>query len=183
MIGNQNIKTAKDMLLEVFGTELSAPIDVQKIVDHYKIELRHDETLEKRDIVGEICSDNGKAIIKINPVQNSYEPRMRFTIAHELGHYVLHMNGGGCFIDDRVSMERRNSYVNHYESQANQFAAELLMPISLVVKYGTAVIEESNKTQTEKISAEDFIEKMADIFSVSIKTMEYRLINLGIIKD
>lgn len=56
--------------------------------------------------------------------------RDRFTLAHELGHYLLHNK-------DNVKLARRDSGVPNkiYENsewQADTFAAELLMPLDLI---------------------------------------------------
>ncbi|MER8806065.1 ImmA/IrrE family metallo-endopeptidase [Mesorhizobium australicum] len=59
--------------------------------------------------------------------------RQRFTIAHEIAHFVLHRDliGDGIidnalYRDDRIGDAR--------ERQANRYAASLLMPMSLVKK-------------------------------------------------
>jgi Zn-dependent peptidase ImmA (M78 family) len=59
--------------------------------------------------------------------------RKRFSIAHELGHFLL---GHGDFADSRQTFED-GSYnysdpQNRQESEANEFAAELLMPESFL---------------------------------------------------
>jgi predicted transcriptional regulator len=51
--------------------------------------------------------------------------RRRFTIAHELGHYFLH-RGDGDFQDGILF--RKEYQVNRREREANEFAAQLLMP-------------------------------------------------------
>lgn len=57
------------------------------------------------------------------------EGRKNFTIAHELGHYLVHRkkhpNGIKCSRDD---MDRWGSEYRKTEREANQFAASLLMP-------------------------------------------------------
>ena len=63
--------------------------------------------------------------------------RQRFTIAHELGHHLMHdkMLQGGVHVDKGVL--RRDSMsatgTNKHEIQANAFAAELLMPRRFLV--------------------------------------------------
>lgn len=52
------------------------------------------------------------------------EGRARFTVAHELGHWILHTNVPFA----RVSADVRVKPYRLSEPQANQFAAELLMP-------------------------------------------------------
>ena len=95
---------------------------------------------------------------------NPDEPRVRrrFTIAHEIGHYVL---GHGNSFRDPVSHFSRTSY-DYKEAQANRFAAELLMP-EIAVNF---VIRKRGVTK---------LRKLAEIFDVSQVAMDYRLQNLG----
>ncbi len=88
--------------------------------------------------------------------------RQRFTVAHELGHYALgHEDAprdAGNFQSSGDSRER----------QANKFAAELLMPKTLVIHYFQSGIASS-------------VEELANIFGVSKDAMGFRLINLGLL--
>ncbi len=76
-----------------------------------------------------LVRNGSRAIIRVNP-QHGYEPRQRFSIAHELGHHQLEHSGTewkGCLERDL------DDYVNKSaEVEANAFASELLMPRSLV---------------------------------------------------
>lgn len=60
--------------------------------------------------------------------------RIRFTLAHELGHYVLRY-----FYDKSTNNFRRNSSNDgknsKFEHEANRFARELLAPVFLVEKF------------------------------------------------
>jgi Zn-dependent peptidase ImmA (M78 family) len=59
-------------------------------------------------------------------------PRKRFTVAHELAHYILHRNrlDGGLFEDVMF----RGGLSSREETQANQMAADILMPFKLISK-------------------------------------------------
>lgn len=61
---------------------------------------------------------------------NHAEVRRRFTIAHEIGHYVLHDSLIGDGITDDALY--RSNLSNAIEAQANRFAADLLMPRPLI---------------------------------------------------
>lgn len=72
---------------------------------------------------------------------NANDPitRQRFTIAHELGHYVYHRDKMGDGIDDDRAYRSTNVGKYHNtnigqreETQANIFAANLLMPWGLI---------------------------------------------------
>lgn len=94
--------------------------------------------------------------------------RKRFTIAHELAHYLLHRNileqAGG-------SVLYRGEEGDYAESQANQCAAALLMPKSLVEKY----YNELNVANSVKTTI------LANIFDVSVEAMYIRLQTLGLV--
>lgn len=159
-------------------------INIDKIASDLGISVESDFSLELKNIVGEIFFKEATPIIKINPIKNSYSPRRRFTLAHEIGHYCLHSakskNG---FVDSQKTMSRTESYWDSYESEANNFAAQLLMPKSLIIDEGQTIIDAyKRKTGENGIQVHIFIEAMADKFEVSSKAMEYRLKNLGIIK-
>lgn len=94
---------------------------------------------------------------------NVSEPpvRQRFTVAHELGHFALGHE------DTPRDAGNFQSSGDLRERQANKFAAELLMPASLVVHYYQNGVASS-------------VEALANIFGVSKDAMGYRLINLGL---
>lgn len=61
---------------------------------------------------------------------NLDETRQRYTIAHELGHALLHPNANTPFLREKTLFS-----VDKLERQANTFAVELLMPDSLIQQY------------------------------------------------
>jgi hypothetical protein len=56
--------------------------------------------------------------------------RQRFTIAHEIGHFVLHLDLIGDSLEDDVFY--RSKLSNFREAEANRFAADMLMPWNLI---------------------------------------------------
>ena len=70
-----------------------------------------------------------------------WPPRRRFTIGHELGHWCLHRSGGAVWcrahaVDppEAARPAARPAYPPE-ESEANEFAAALLMPAELVRRH------------------------------------------------
>lgn len=59
--------------------------------------------------------------------------RQRFTAAHELGHYVLHRDNIGETLEDNYLL-RAEGMSSSQETEANYFAADLLMPRDLIAK-------------------------------------------------
>jgi len=69
--------------------------------------------------------------------------RQRFTAAHEIGHFVLHRESIGEGIEDNYLL-RAKGMSNRQEQEANQFAADLLMPFALInqeMEAGTNTVE------------------------------------------
>lgn len=93
--------------------------------------------------------------------------RRRFTIAHEIGHWVLHISAGklyGCRPADIVEQPQTTSdtrELRRIEAEANRFAAELLSPETLVVP---AAAELGSN-----------VPALADRFDVSVPAMRVRL--------
>jgi len=89
--------------------------------------------------------------IKVNSLHHPH--RQRFTIAHEIGHHIKH----GAFADEFIDTTFfRNDESNKQETEANAFAAELLMPSDKFI----AFIEAGN-TQVEDISKHFQVSSMA----------------------
>lgn len=102
--------------------------------------------------------------------------RQHFTLAHELGHYFLHpeiLKQEKGFIDSDSSLDTTNilyrldnAVQNRYETEANHFAASLLMPSSLVHDAWEVVND---------------IEECAKLFKVSTIAMTIRLTELELV--
>jgi uncharacterized protein DUF955 len=100
------------------------------------------------------------AIITINS-KITLESKIRFIIAHELGHFFLHNKRNKIFNDNEESLNKW--YEENYsseEKEANEFAAEFLMPASLFKEeckgkyFGPDVIDHlSKRFQVSKTAA------------------------------
>ncbi len=66
-------------------------------------------------------------IIYIN--ENLPEHEQKFVCAHELGHMMLHKKANAVYMDTRTCFN-----TNKYEIEANQFAAELLIPDEIILE-------------------------------------------------
>ena len=58
------------------------------------------------------------------------ENEKTFVLAHELGHMLLHKKTNALFLDTRTQLK-----TYRYEKEANTFAAELLIPDSLILEH------------------------------------------------
>ena len=105
--------------------------------------------------------------------QTESRVRRRFTIAHELGHYILHRELKTIFLDKLFRLNNNSTEQNQeLEMEANIFAASILMPESLIRK------EVANIDLD--FGSEEGIKYLARIFDVSSTAMFYRLKNLDL---
>lgn len=151
-----------------------APIPVDLIAKRLGVEIRFSPLDD--ELSGMVFINDGKAIIGVNSMH--HPNRQRFTIAHELGHFVLHKK----YITNEIHVDKKfrvlmrdgksTTGTELIEIQANRFAASLLMPEDLVAK----LLDE----RTFDIDDETPLMELAKQFKVSKQTMEYRIRNLGI---
>ena len=179
-----NAKTLLSTLSQQ-GFRVQVPIDIDEIAQRLDVQVTYDPQLQARGIAGEIRFTNSRPIITLEPEQNSYEPRRRFTLAHELGHYCLHSSQCRTgFADSQKSMSRTDAYWDPYEFEANTFAAQLLMPQDLVVEHTQQIIADYQaQTQQEQIPKTVYIDTMARRFNVSYRSMAYRLSTIGLVPE
>lgn len=113
-------------------------------------------------ISGEIRPAGDGFVIRIN----RHDPikRQRFTVAHELSHFLLHREEIGDGIKDDVLY--RSCLSNRREQQANRLAADILMPESLLT--------EAQQAAEEK-GVGDVALYLADIFGVSEAAMMIKM--------
>lgn len=132
----------KDVALDLLRQHDMAetvPVPIIELCNREGVEVR--ETLfTESGVSGLIIGRDGQFSIYVN--RDEPKTRKRFTIAHELGHYILHLRGkrdNGGFRDSQSTIRtvfRRAGDSSIEEREANQFAAALLMPETLVREYG-----------------------------------------------
>jgi len=111
------------------------PVDLDGLAEALGLIVRRDPSLPA-DISGRIerAGPTEPFLITING-RHSHR-RQRFTLAHEIGHYVLHRDliGDG-LTDNALYRGRLNSgeeLEEYREIEANRYAADLLMPSAAV---------------------------------------------------
>lgn len=138
----------------------SLPIPVIEIAESYQFSVR-------KVNLGEYSSKiAGFTDLKNNTIfvnESDSENRQAFTIAHELGHQIIHK--------DRIKPTEKFTIVyrqplgkadpNPLEQEANTFAAELLVPLKLLNEYLNKGISEPSI--------------LSEIFGVSQEVIVYRL--------
>lgn len=188
-VNYQNIKiTAYDFLNQYTNGRL--PIDLLHIINQIdNLHLMKYTTLAKNNnmTILQICdllnsedgalwykTDSKSYILLYNDTITNSE-RIRFTIAHELGHYVLKHNEK----TDKTILSRYNlsdQEYNRFETEANFFAKHLLVPFPVLGNY----IQFFNKMDSVFIQS---------VFKVSYTVASFVINNLntmfsfGVIKE
>lgn len=165
------IQAAKRVLNEA-GVD-QAPIDVRKIARAHAQIVEEDmpDSVSGMLIPARLAGRRGKHVIVVN--RGHADVRKRFTIAHELGHLILH-NFDAPHADTafrvrfRAAIDYDGSIVE--EIEANQFAAELLMPGQLLVDEVTSLdLEYAGESEDGPLA------ELADRFKVSKQALQIRL--------
>ncbi len=153
--------------------EMKLPIDVNAIAKSLGINVIEYDLGE--GVSGLLAIQEGVGTIGIN--RTEAQVRVRYTIAHEIGHFDLHRDKSDLFVDNHLIYRSVNSgdtpEKQQMEQEANFFASALLMPSNLLRK-------EVEKAKFDLVSDEG-IQKLAEKFNVSTTAMTIRISNLGLI--
>jgi Zn-dependent peptidase ImmA (M78 family) len=110
---------------------VDAPVDIHKIANLLGFTIIESDF--PTSYSGEIFIEDNVKSIGVN--KNQTLKRQRFTIAHELGHYL---NGHQYFDEEGKMLEDSefdfNNPLHKQEKEANLFASELLIPKNFLVK-------------------------------------------------
>jgi Zn-dependent peptidase ImmA (M78 family) len=119
--------------------------------------------------------------IVIGANKSHHPHRQRFTIAHELGHFLLH-KGETVHVDEgrgALAINLRDSESSkgedNEEKEANLFAAELLMPAKFLKK-------DLEGKSFDLLADTTLLDGLAKKYQVSTQALTFRLANLGYIR-
>ncbi|MDB2596160.1 ImmA/IrrE family metallo-endopeptidase [Pseudomonadales bacterium] len=152
---------------------------------NYTIDITDQGIFSDPECLGGIIFDEN--LIKINSSVESHEGRYNFTIAHEIGHHVLHKD---MYLEQRVNENNRIICREAgdkplVEQQADRFAAALLMPKDAVSAAFALVDEGSLPTSTPTTKAlralANKVVVIGGFSNVSNTAMVNRLIDLGLV--
>jgi Zn-dependent peptidase ImmA (M78 family) len=127
------------------------------------------------DLSGFIYREKDQTVIGVNTHQAPV--RQAFTIAHELGHLLLHDQDEQLHVDRDFSIRLRSGVssegTDESEMEANLFAAELLMPSTLLA----SDLENVKRLDDNGVTA------LAKKYGVSTQALLIRLSSLGYIRE
>ena len=126
------------------------------------------------DLSGFLFRDGEQTVIGVNT--HHAKVRQTFTVAHELAHLILHKNIEPLHVDRRFLFRSAESAkgTDPLETEANKFAAELLMPEAFLRK------DWARLTDLD-FADEEVLPDLARRYGVSMQALQFRLLNLGLI--
>jgi len=171
MMSSKRVEAKARKLLEQSGIT-TAPVDVELAARTLGVEIEFDDLDD--DVSGFLSVDPSRSVAVIN--ENHHPNRQRFTIAHELGHYVLHVESDeGLFIDKKYTVHHRdhNSCLGTIEKEreANLFASSLLMPKAIV----QALLDDLSVDFFDEFETSSLAKRLG----VSEQALGFRLARLG----
>jgi len=165
-------RRARDLLRKHGAT--APPVDVEALA-------RGDgATIEYQDLGPSVSglvvrSPDGRVVIGVN---SSHHPnRQRFTIAHEIGHHLLHATSATVFVDDMMVHFRDDEQTGKSdprEMEANAFAAALLMPDDW--------LRTDLRNRKIDLSDDTAVRNLASRYRVSQQALTFRLMNLNLVE-
>ena len=151
-----------------------------------------------------IAVEDGTILINSSIGSNIY--RKRFTLAHEVAHWILHRryndrtniqyefrDGAHSFVaavNDLRELGKKNPVIcqtddDWAEWQADHFAAALLMPAPIFIKTAQQIMDQYNFPNHQLISGERVsegkrvVKELSDIYRVSYRSVRLRLREVG----
>ena len=155
-------KKVKDLLKRADVERPPVPID--RIAEMLGLYVRYSPSSD--DVSGALIKQDKEFIVGVNSFH--HPNRQRFTIAHEIAHFILHKDLQ-VHVDQDFRINRQDGSNNREEIEANRFAAELLMPVQLI------------EHDVSRFSVIDDVALgwLAGRYKVSTQAMQIRLTNLG----
>jgi len=179
-VRRRHIRAVAEKLLQEHCPN-GAPVDVRGIAEALGVEVKLDRVDD--DLSGFLFREpsTGRTVIGANA--NHHPNRRNFTVAHELGHYLLHeaetvhldSKSSGYTLQLRSPESATGENIN--EREANLFAAELLMP----AKFLEQDLKKSDLDLLEERGAAKKLQSLAKKYGVSVQALTIRLANLGYI--
>ncbi|NNN19820.1 MAG: ImmA/IrrE family metallo-endopeptidase [Acidimicrobiaceae bacterium] len=175
-------KLIREQALDVlarFGVK-KAPVPIERLAEQLGARIVRGKAPD--NLSGFVLREPNKGAVIIGVNSAHHENRQRFTIGHELGHFLLHKGQqlhvdrqwGGYQVKLRDEQSSRGTNID--EMEANLFAAELLMPIAFLDV-------DLAKLSTAQLSADEQINKLAEQYKVSEQALTLRLTYLGCIEQ
>lgn len=145
-------KVARNVLKEFYGKKspIVLPVPVNEIAESHGIEIFYLDNLEKHHrAIKQVVPDENRVLVGVN---NTYHVHnQRFSIGHELGHHFLsHLPESECSEEE----------IKICNLEADEFSAELLMPLTELKRLITEVKDTEKIANSFKVSKEALFRKI-----------------------
>ena len=180
------IEEAADHLLDEyrdFAGAFGLPVPVESIAEHflkYELEITDQGLFADPSFLGGISFET--STIFVNASIEDHEGRYTFTIAHEIGHHVLHRDLYDELVADRSQILcREEKQKPLIEKQADRFAAALMMPRYILSDEVKKFSRKMPRSLGEALRLANYLKKESGFDNVSISALVNRLKDLGLI--
>lgn len=151
------------------------PVRLERIVRELNAEVVKKHFPRDLGISAILLKEGDEKVIAVN--ETHIDTRQRFSIAHEIGHLILHANNAYLTVEKGIEDKHLFRRMDEtppavIEREANQFAAELLMPEDWIREDFVALYNKDEK---------DIVGKLAEKYDVSQVALMYRLMNLNLV--
>lgn len=173
-----NVGEAAELLLKV--KPLGVPVKIIQLCKEMGFNIYQQDL--PSEICGYIAIDGelkdklgSDKIISVN--ENESNKRRRFTVAHELGHYLFNFDPATQLeffnkFERNPNEDDTNEATSDEECIANRFAAELLMPKEIFTKKYTEYVQNAAKTLDNLYEIK---QQLSDDFLVPPKAVQKRI--------
>jgi hypothetical protein len=194
-IDKNEIWSIADHVRESYWPEGTLPINIEKIVE-FRLNLL---IKPKRglftsfDMDAYLEMDMSAIVVDYDfYMDEKFANRLRFSFAHELGHFFLHKEVFASF--DLIDPEAWKNFIlnipeneySNFEWQANEFAGRLLVPhphLVSAIKQATALIKENNLTDYLENDPDAVLSRVSPMickpFGVSTEVIKTRVVREG----
>jgi Zn-dependent peptidase ImmA (M78 family) len=200
-VSKQEIWQKAEDFRKTYCYDLTPPINMELVIEkklklniepkHHIKELTSIDAYLKSDRSG-IVVDNAQYMDE----KNRYERRLRFSFAHEVGHFVLHKNILKHF-EIRTPLQYYNFITNtddkeynSFEWQANEFAGRLLVPKRKLTEEFDIMLKKIKKAnmyhllkEEPSLVLESSAPQLCKPFGVSEDVIVRRVEREGLLKD
>ena len=182
------IEEAADHLLDEyrdFAGAFDLPVPVESIAEHflkYDLEITDEGLFADPSFLGGISFETNT--IFVNASIEDHEGRYTFTIAHEIGHHVLHKDLYDELVADRSEIlcrEEKNKPL--IERQADRFAAALMMPRQTITAEVNRLVHVGPKSLGGALKLAGQLQSTSGFRNVSVAALVNRLKDLNLIHD
>lgn len=217
-LAESTIESSAEQLIrdygQKFGPVLGPPVPVDEIVDsHIGLDLRIEDLIAQYDdtkLLGATWVDAREVAIDATLDPHNFPKmlgRYRFTVGHEIGHWVLHAPliraaaaQGDLFSKDKpkvIVCRAPGPQKPREEWQADMFSGYLLMPRRMILSawqslYGDLpyrIVDDRVDLSARwslddrRLLASGEVREMASVFEVSLQAMQIRLAGLRLLRN